>query len=267
MYVWADALVNYISAIGYGRDSAEFKRWWPADVHAVGKDIARFHAAIWPAMLLSAKLPLPRTIFVHGFLNIEGEKISKSLGNVIAPRELVEEFGTDAVRYYFLREISPFEDGDYGRQKFIARYNADLANGLGNLIARTLSLTLKQERPILSNFKYMDLGIEQKIKSVKAAIDEAMEEFRINDALVEIWSLISAGDHFMNEKKPWVKENPQIENEKTLFNLLVLVNSIGVFLEPFMPGTAKKITKNLSFKGKTVKIKEVQKLFPRIENL
>ena len=265
MYVWADALSNYISAIGYGRDSELFKKWWPADVHVIGKDILRFHAAIWPAMLLSAKLPLPKRIFVHGYINLEGQKISKSLGNVIAPRDLVKEFGTDTIRYYFLREISPTEDGDFTRERCIERYNADLANGLGNLCARVTGVALKFHKPIANDFKMMDLAVEQKIKAIQKSIDEYIGAFRFNDALAELWALISFADYYINDKKPWSAENPLIENEKILFNLLVLVNSVGVLLEPFMPETSKKITKNLDFKGKMIKIKEVQRLFPRME--
>ncbi len=265
MYVWADALINYISAIGYGRDSEMFKKWWPADVQVIGKDILRFHAAIWPAMLLSAKLPLPKKLFVHGFVNTSGEKMSKSLGNVIHPRTLVEKFGTDAVRYYFLREISSVQDGDYTEERFIERHNADLANGLGNLCARVTGVALKFHKPIRNDFKMMDLVVEQKIKAIQKSIDEYMQAFRFNDALAELWSLISFADYYVNDKKPWSAENPSVENEKTLFNLLMLVNSVGVLLEPFMPETSKKITKNISFKGKNVGIKEAQRLFPRIE--
>ncbi|MCL5012143.1 MAG: methionine--tRNA ligase [Patescibacteria group bacterium] len=265
MYVWADALTNYLSGIGYGRDTETFKKWWPADVQVIGKDILRFHAAIWPAMLLSAQLPLPKKLFVHGFINSEGQKMSKSLGNVVYPQDVVQEFGTDSVRYYFLREISPTQDGDYSRQRFVERYNADLANGLGNLVARVTGVALKFHKLIASDFKMMDLGVEQKIKTIQKSIDEAMQAFRFNDALAELWSLIAFADSYINDKKPWSTENPAIENEKVLFNLLVLVNSVGVLLEPFMPETSKKIVKNLDLKGKEIKIKENIKLFPRIE--
>lgn len=265
MYVWADALTNYLSGIGYGRAEHKFNMWWPADVQVIGKDILRFHAAIWPAMLISANLPLPKKIFVHGFITTEGQKISKTIGNVIAPQELTNEFGIDAVRYYFLREISPFEDGDYSRARFIERYNADLANGLGNLVARVTGMALKSATPIVNDFQRMDLVVEQKIKSIRKSIDECMHMFRFNDALAELWSLVAFADHYVNDKQPWSDKNSTVENEKSLFNLLVLINSIGVFIEPFLPETGKTITKNLSFKGKSVLVKKVQRLFPRIE--
>jgi methionyl-tRNA synthetase len=263
MYVWADALTNYISAIGYGRDDEEFSRWWPADVQVIGKDIVRFHALIWPAMLLAAKLPLPKTLFVHGYLNIEGEKISKSLGNVISPGEITDAYGTDPLRHYFLREFSSTEDGDFSRTRFAERYNADLANGLGNFVSRVATLVSKQQ--IKKDFKLMDLIVEQRIKTVQKSIDDAMEVFRFNDALAELWSLISFGDGYLNERKPWAKD--AVDVPQTLFSLAVLVTSVGVLLAPFLPEAAEKIAKNISLKGKFVEVKQVPKLFPRIENL
>ncbi len=261
MYVWADALTNYVSAVGYGRDEKEFKRWWPADVHVIGKDILRFHAAIWPAMLLSAKLPLPGTLFVHGYLNVEGQKMSKSLGNVISPADVVLKYGTDPVRYYFLREISSTEDGDFSQSRFVERYNADLANGLGNFASRIM--TLVSRAPLKKDFKNMDLVVEQRIKTVQKNLDEHMAVFRFNDALAELWSLISFGDGYLNEKKPWAKD--AVDIEKTLFSLSVLLTSVAVLLEPFLPETSQRISKALSLKGKFVEIREIPKLFPRLE--
>ena len=150
MYVWCDALSNYISALGYAEDPEQFKKYWPADVHCLGKDIMKFHTIFWPAMLLSAGLELPKTIFVHGFINVGGQKMSKSLGNVVDPFELVKKYGVDAVRYYFLREILPTEDGDFTYEKFEQRYNSDLAGGIGNLVARTLGISSKAESRNLS---------------------------------------------------------------------------------------------------------------------
>ena len=265
MYVWADALTNYISAIGYGVSDDVFLKWWPADVHVLGKDVLRFHAAIWPAMLLSAKLPLPKKLFVHGFLTVEGQKMSKSLGNVIVPKELVAQFGTEAVRYYLLREVSPVEDGDYSQDKFKKRYNADLANGLGNFCSRVIGLALRCENPISSSIKEIDLLVEQKIKSTQKGIDDALSEFKFNDALAELWDLIAFGDKYINEKKPWVIQNVPHDNEHALSNLLMIVQSIGVFLAPFLPHTAKLISSSVSLKGKTAKVKKLPSLFPRLE--
>lgn len=265
LYVWADALTNYISAIGYGRDDEQFATWWPSDVQVLGKDVLRFHAAIWPAMLLSAGLAVPQRLFVHGFITVNGQKISKSLGNVIHPKELTEKYGIDPVRYYFLREVSPFEDGDFSYEKFIRRYNADLANGLGNFFARVVGL-IEKTGSVKNDSAMLELSVEQKIKSTKQAMAEAMEGFRFNDALGALWELISFGDGYVNEKKPWDKNNTAGQNEKTLYNLAILLNAVIVFLVPFLPDTAKKMSKHLTIKGKTVKAKKASSVFPRLEN-
>lgn len=265
IYVWADALTNYISAIGYGRAEKEFEKWWPADVQVLGKDVLRFHAAIWPAMLLSAKLPLPKQLFVHGFINVDGQKMSKSVGNVVSPFDLVEKYGSDPVRYHFLREISSFEDGDYSETKFRERHNADLAHGLGNFAARIGGLVEKFGHPIRNDFKHIELLLEQKIKTVQKNIDDNLYQFKFNDALSELWSLISFGDAYINDKKPWSKDIPAEEKETILFNMLVLLNSVGVLLSPFLPETSKAITKNITLKGKYVQLKSIPKLFSLLE--
>lgn len=166
MYVWCDALSNYISAIGYADDEKKFKKWWPADVHIIGKDILRFHAAIWPGMLLAAGLPLPKTIFVHGFITVDGEKMSKTLGNVVDPFEIVKKYSTDALRYYLLREILSYEDGDFTYKKFEDRYNADLAKGLGNLVARVLTLAQKSNVKKIKSFESEIKNAEQSLSLI-----------------------------------------------------------------------------------------------------
>jgi methionyl-tRNA synthetase len=191
--------------------------------------------------------------------------MSKSIGNIISPRELVEKYGVDSVRYYFLREISPFDDGDYSENKFRERHNADLAHGLGNFAARTLGVTERFARPIKNDFKTIDLVLEQRIKTVQKNVDNFLYQFKFNEALAEIWSLISFGDSYVNDKKPWSQELPETEKEKTLFNLLVLLNSVGVLLTPFLPDTSKKITQNISLKGKYVQIKPIPKLFTLLD--
>ncbi|MBP6855697.1 MAG: methionine--tRNA ligase [Candidatus Pacebacteria bacterium] len=265
MYVWADALTNYISGIGYGRDEEEFNKWWPAYVHVIGKDILRFHAAIWPAMLLSAKLPLPKKLLVHGHINVNGQKMSKSLGNVISPVDLVSRYGTDAVRHYLIREIATTEDGDYSEEKFKNRYNADLANGLGNFIARVVGMISKRHYPVNNDHRMMDLIVENKIKTTAQAIDEHINTFHLNDAVNTLWNLIAFGDMYINEKKPWDEKHSLIENEKTLYNLAVIANAVGVLLTPFLPDTAKKIGNSITLKGKIVSVKKGTNLFPRLE--
>jgi len=264
MYVWADALTNYISAIGYGRDTVSFEKWWPAQVQVLGKDVLRFHAAIWPAMLLSCGLALPETLFVHGFLTIDGQKISKSLGNVIYPADLVSQYELDSVRYYLLREVSPVDDGDFSHERFVERYNGDLANGLGNFFARIIGVA-GSFGAIKNDFAMTELDVEQKIKSTKIAMEDAINTFRFNDALSVLWELISFGDVYVNQHQPWNKENTQTQNEKTLFNLITILNAVAIFVEPFLPDTSKTIQKHYSLKGKTIKTKKAKALFPRLE--
>lgn len=248
MYVWCDALSNYISGIGYTSEPKKFKKYWPADVHCVGKDIMKFHTIFWPAMLLSAGLELPKTIFVHGFINVDGQKMSKSLGNVIDPFELVSKYGVDAVRYYLLREILPTEDGDFTFQKFEQRYNSDLAGGIGNLVARTLGIASKAE---YKNLKPTKKTI-QKIKEIENKYEHAISEFKFNEALMAIWDLSGFCDKYINEEKLWETKNPQV-----ISDLFFSIGKIGKLLEPFLPETAEKI-------NKAVETKKSENLFPRI---
>lgn len=264
IYVWADALTNYISAIGYGRDKKEFEDWWPANVHVLGKDVVRFHGAIWPAMLIALNLPLPEKLFVHGFVTVEGNKMSKSLGNVISPNDLVKTYGSDAVRYYFLREISPFDDGDFSKKRFIERYNSDLANGLGNFFSRVLSLA-ERFGTIENNPSSIELEVENQIKNTHKKVGEELDGFKFNSALASIWELIAFGDSYVNEKKPWEKDKTDVEKEKTILNLLFILNAVSVFISPFIPNTSEIISKSVNFTKKELKIKSPKKLFPRIE--
>jgi len=235
IYVWGDALPNYISAIGYAKETDQFKKYWPADVHCIGKDILKFHALIWPAMLLSLGLPLPKTIFVHGFITVDGQKMSKSLGNVVDPFELVEKYGTDAVRYFLLREIPSAQDGDFTYEKFEQRYNSDLAAGVGNLVSRVITMAAKSNSKQIQNSKF-----RTKIKETKEKYKKALEEFKFNEALKVIWDLISFCDKQIEKEKPWEKKenSPQV-----LGNLLVTLDSIAELLQPFLPETSEKIKK------------------------
>ncbi len=264
IYVWADALVNYISAIGYGTDQKTFESWWPADVQVLGKDVLRFHAAIWPAMLMALGLKLPHKLFVHGFITVEGKKMSKSLGNVLSPGELVKKYGTDAVRYYLLRELSPFEDGDFSRERFVKRYNGDLANGLGNFFSRVIGMAGRLDH-IRNDASLLELEVENRIKNTNQAIDEHLDIFRFNDALAELWGLIGFGDGYINEHKPWEKDQTDAQKEKTLFNCLMILNAVSVLLSPFLPDTAEAITKALNFKRTKLTFKSASPLFPRLE--
>ncbi len=244
MYVWCDALSNYITALGYGQkntkyqiQNTKFKNYWPANVHVIGKDILRFHAAIWPAMLLSAGLPLPKTIFVHGFITVGGEKMSKTIGNVIDPFKVVKKYGVDALRYYLLREIPSSGDGDFTYEKFEERYNADLAKGLGNLVARVLALAVKSE------VKLLPKKFESAAEEAEKNIEKAISEFKFNNALAEIWQLIALGDKYVDDKKPWTLTPNSKEFKEIIGSLLYLISEISRLLTPFLPETSEKIAK------------------------
>ncbi|MDI6882944.1 MAG: class I tRNA ligase family protein [Patescibacteria group bacterium] len=290
LFVWVEALLNYFTTLGYpGR---KFKEFWPADVQIIGKDITWHHCVIWSSLLLSLGLPLPKTIFVHGFVTSEGQKMSKSLGNVIDPFELVEKYGTDPVRYFLLREISPTEDGDFTYEKFKERYNTDLASGLGNLMARVLTMAEQiifnlQLSPISSRVSRLEIEDSQ----VRAELDKvgtifnqfsnsnfqtfvdktwenyrrALTEFKFNEALSAIWGLISFCDKYLERQQPWrllplnpKSQAPNPKLKEILSNLLFALSNIAEMLQPFLPETSKKILKQL-------KIRKRKNLFPRLK--
>lgn len=263
VYVWMEAIVNYISALGYAQDGDKFKKFWPADVHCVGKDIFRFHSLLWPAILLSINLPLPKAILVHGFITVNGQKMSKSLGNVIDPFELVKKYGTDAVRYFLLREIPPAEDGDFTYEKFEGRYNSDLASGLGNLVARvtTLGAKLKIKNEKLRITEQNSKIIQETWRKYKTSL----ENFKFNEALNSIWELISFCDRYIEKERPWEESNNQL---LIISNLLFTLANIAQMLRPFLPETSEKIFKQLGIKPTDkkfkFKIKKEKPLFPRI---
>ena len=246
IYVWFDALNIYQSGIGFGSDDEKYKKWWPADIHVIGKGIIRFHAIYWPAILLSAGLALPKTLFVHEYFTVNGRKMSKTLGNVINPIELIKKYGADPLRYYFLAKFSPFQDGDFSENKFREVYNADLANGLGNLVARVAKLCEK------ANFE-----APQSYKVWCADVTRAFEEFKFNEALKAIWLLISEADQKINVTEPWKLEGAELS--KVLKDLVKRIQEIGYNLRPFLPETAEKILSQ--FSGK---IKSTDPLFPRL---
>lgn len=261
MYVWCDALTNYISAIGYGRNE-DYKKWWPADAQIIGKDILRFHAAIWPGMLLSVGLPLPRQIFVHGFINVDGQKMSKTVGNVLDPVELVKKYGADPIRYFLLKEIPSGEDGDFSEEKFKTVYSGQLANGLGNFSARVLGLASKFEK-LEGDFKVIDKAVEEKIAVTKKTIDSKLTEFRIHEAVAAIDELISFGDRYVNENEVWKETESKKE---IIINLIVILDNAASFLKPFLPETAEKIEKSIKWVDKkTLTVEKGEVLFPRLD--
>ena len=252
IYVWIDALTNYITALGYlSDDDSLFKKYWPADLHLVGKEIVRFHAIIWPALLMALDLPLPKQVFGHGWLKIDGGKISKSLGNYKDPREYIDKYGVDAVRYYALREVSFGSDGNFSEEALIARTNADLANTLGNLLNRTIAMTNKYFDGVISNSKVneeIDTELINKASNLKLVVDKNMEKLYISDALEEIFNFLRECNKYIDDTTPWVlaKEEKLERLQTVLYNLLESIRISSVLLTPFMPTTTEKIFKQLN---------------------
>lgn len=255
MYVWFEALMNYITVIGFP-DHQDFKDFWPADIQVIGKDIIRFHAAIWPAMLLSLGLPLPKKLFVHGFITLEGKKISKSLGNVIAPAEIINKYGVDAFRYYFLRHIPSYSDGDFNWESFNNAYNNELANELGNAVQRTVVLIDKyfeKEKLVFSPAQHDSIEIDQSIN-----------QCRLDRAIDLIWEQVRGLNQYIDESKPWeVAKTGDTEHLKEVLTYQVAnLLEIAILLQPFLPDTSSKIIKIF---GDNVENKYRTILFPKID--
>ena len=267
MYVWVDALSNYINALGYAENDEKFKKYWEKGgeiVHVIGKDIIRFHTLYWPAMLLSAGVRLPGTVFAHGFLTVEGQKMSKTIGNVVNPLEVVQKYGTEPTRYYLLREVSPYEDGDFSIRKFEERYNADLANGLGNFTARVLTLAADANIRINANDAKLENVVDEKIQETRKLVYQKLEEFKFNEALAAIWDLISFGDAYVNDKKPWDTAIVKDQRSKIILNLVIILDNVAALLKPFLPETAEKITSAIAWEGDSLRAKKIGSLFPRL---
>jgi len=234
MYVWFEALMNYITVLGYP-EHEDFKNYWPANVQIVGKDIIRFHAAIWPAMLMSLNVQLPETLYVHGFINVDGQKMSKSIGNVISPEQIVQEYGVDAFRYFFLRHIPSYEDGDFTWATFEAAYNNELANELGNAVQRTVAMLEKYQGGIV--------GEIPEAEHDTGHIQESIETCRFDRALDQIWEQVRGLNQYIDEEKPWsiAKANDMDHLREVLAYQVSCLLEIADLLEPFLPDTAAKI--------------------------
>ncbi len=243
MYVWADALTNYISALYSADGGDKFRKFWPADVHLVGKDIFRFHAMIWPAMLLSAEMPLPKAIYVHGFINVDGQKMSKTIGNVIDPFELIKKYGVEVTRYFLLREIPSGEDGNFSYKKLEERYNGDLANGLGNLVQRVITLIeSKLGGELIFNKDILGKEVNENVDESFKRYRENIDRFALHEAIGNVWELISFGDKYMDDKKPWAAiKHDEAEFLRIMTNLVHVLYNVAWMLLPFMPETADKI--------------------------
>ena len=286
VYVWFDALLCYFTGIGFGQDMDKFNRFWPVDLHLVGKEIVRFHTIIWPCMLMAMGFPMPKEVYGHGWLVVNGDKMSKSKGNVVDPREPIKEFGADAVRYFLLKEINLGSDGNYSRDALIQRFNSDLANDLGNLQYRTVSMIEKYHGGVVHK-TVVDNEVDAKFRSLAAETltnyKAAMDKYAINDALKVVWNYIGAANKYIDETTPWILAKDPAQGQRleaVMYNLADAVRNIAILISPVMPFSAPKLFEQLGLAVPEqmllsdvawgnlpdgTKVQKGQPVFPRIE--
>ena len=290
IYVWFDALSNYLTPIGFLDNEEMFKKFWPADLHLVGKEIVRFHTIIWPCILMALDLPLPKKVYGHGWLIVDGDKMSKSKGNVVDPIGLIDEFGADTIRYFLLREINLGQDGNFSRDALIERINSDLANDLGNLLHRTLSMAKKFQGGVLTapmGESDIDKSLKADAAETVAVYRENMDKMELSTALKKAWAFVSRANKYIDETAPWAlakDETKKQELSNVLYNLAESLRFIAVMISPYMPFTAPKIWNQLNLEGLKPfaevqlsdveswggipaghQLGEAEQLFPRIE--